>query len=75
MDTEPQEKLPSKSHAQRARVELFVLVAASGLVPVLTAIGTLDKWLQYALGGAVAMLLVSFGVSTLRASFYRKRGR
>ena len=66
---------PSAQHRQRASVELFVLVVASALVPVLTVIGALDKWLQYALGGAVAMLLVSFGISTLRTTFYRRRGR
>jgi len=72
---EPNAPPPSAQHRQRASVELFVLIVASAIVPVLTVLGTLDKWLQYALGGAVAMLLVSFGISTLRAAFYRGRGR
>lgn len=69
---EPNQTPPSAQHRQRATVELFALIVGSALVPVLTVIGALDKWLQYALGGAVAMLLVSFGISALRATFYRK---
>ena len=71
----PKPTPPSEQHRQRATVELFALIVASALVPVLTTIGALDKWLQYALGGAVAMLIVSFGISTLRVAFYRGRRR